>query len=125
LWQEEPYRNDAAGNASAVIGFNRTSQWMGSRDGFGAGNHFDLVIARAGGVNERPGDYLYKSYPAQEGPLGIWGVFRVQPKTVKAALAVRPLVKLAPARRVQVPAREDPGERFFSPRQRSRSDSPD
>ncbi len=125
VWQEEPYRNDAAGNASAVIGFNRTSQWMGSRDGFGAGNHFDLVIARAGGVNERPGDYLYKSYPAQEGPLGIWGVFRVQPKTVKAALAVRPLVKLAPARRVQVPAREDPGERFFSPRQRSRSDSPD
>lgn len=117
VWQEEPYRNDAAGNASAMIGSNRTSQWMGSRDGFGAGNHFDLVLNKAGGVNEQPGDYLYKSYPVQEGPLGIWGVFRVQPKA-PVELAVRPPPKLAAPRAVPAPPRKDPGERFFSPRQR-------
>ncbi len=84
VWPEEPYVS-TNGVPSASIGSNQDSQWMGARDGFGPQNHFDLVLASAGGSNKVPGDYLYESFPTPEGSAGIWGVFRVTPSATGAS----------------------------------------
>jgi hypothetical protein len=52
--------------------------WQGSHMGHGPANHFDLVIDSAGGIDEVPGDYLFRSYPAMHFQLGPWGILRVQ-----------------------------------------------
>ena len=122
VWQEEPYTNDAVGNPSGVLGTNTFSQWMGSRDGFGAGNHFDLLIASAGGPNRIAGDYLYGSFPVQRGPGapsgglpgGLWGVFRVTPTAAPMAAAAHKALP-APAYYPATPPAVDPGERFKKP----------
>jgi len=54
------------------------SIWQGSRSGHGPGNHFDIVIDKAGGSNAVSGDYLFRTYPADQFDLGLWGIFRVQ-----------------------------------------------
>src|SRR5207302_7421436 len=118
VWQEEPYIADASQNPSAVLGNNTMSQWMGARDGFGSGNHWDMLLPSAGGVNAKAGDYLYQSLPVQEGGAGIWGIFRVLPKGGAIAAAVAAVPPALPAPKVsaqQAPA-EDPGKRFLRPR---------
>jgi hypothetical protein len=72
VWQEEPYTN-----SSTKIGYNETSQWMGTRAQLGAHNSFDLVIDKAGGNNSIPGDYPYIDWRAQPAVDGVWGLFRV------------------------------------------------
>jgi hypothetical protein len=130
--------------ASARLGDNYFSESMGSRDGFGPGNRFDILLNRAGGNFGVPGDYLYRTYPASDFINGNWGVFRVIPvgpykcPTVKAlpplpvkAQGIRPFAltmgPAVPAERhiVGSPEGENPPnpanngfERFF---QRSRA----
>jgi hypothetical protein len=72
VWQEEPYTNN-----STEIGNNPLSQWIGSRDSYGAASHYDVVIDKAGGEGAVPGDYLYRTYVGNQITKGIWGVFRV------------------------------------------------
>ena len=50
---------------------------MGSRDNHGSTDHFDLVIPKAGGTFNRPGDYLYTTYLPADASAGSWGIFRV------------------------------------------------
>jgi hypothetical protein len=71
-WQEEPYTDD-----SKKIGNNEKSQWFGYRDQLGALNSFDLPISSAGGRNEIPGDYLYRSMSNTTFKAGVWGMFSV------------------------------------------------
>jgi hypothetical protein len=71
-WQRNPYQNN-----STTIAFNNLSQWMGSRDNHGSSDHFDLVIQKAGGTFNRPGDYLYTTYLPADASSGSWGIFRV------------------------------------------------
>jgi manganese oxidase len=52
------------------------SEYQGSRIGHGPTNHFDLLV-QAGGTDKVPGDYLYRSFPADHFGLGLWGIFRV------------------------------------------------
>jgi hypothetical protein len=54
------------------------NEWKGSLMGHGPGNHEDVLITSAGGPMKRCGDYLYRSYPADHGGQGIWGIFRVE-----------------------------------------------
>jgi manganese oxidase len=111
VWQEEPYVDGCLDPVampcpndklipSARLGFNPLSQWMGSRDGFGPGNHFDISIDKAGGNYSIPGDYLYRSYPSQEFLYGNWGIFRVLPPNGIAPCRVEVVTK---ARRPQPP----------------------
>jgi hypothetical protein len=72
VWQEEPYKNN-----STEIGDNPLSQWIGSRDSYGAASHYDIVIDQAGGQGAVPGDYLFRTYVGNQILKGIWGVFRV------------------------------------------------
>jgi manganese oxidase len=72
VWQEEPYRN-----ASTEIGNNPLSQWLGSRDSYGAASHYDIVLDKAGGEGAVPGDYLYRTYVGNQITKGLWGIFRV------------------------------------------------
>ena len=118
VWQEEPYLPDNNGNVSAVIGNNSNySQWMGTRDGFGSSNHWDLVLPSAGGTNAVNGDYLFESLPILENGAGVWGLFRVQTTQTTAMLAA-PAPKAVPAPKAT--ARQappiDPGARFLRPR---------
>lgn len=95
-WQEQPYLSHGKGcqtpttqtnlHSSSKIGVTNGcnpierdtySEYQGARMGHGPGNHFDVLIERAGGIDQVPGDYLYRTYPAEHFRLGLWGVFRV------------------------------------------------
>jgi hypothetical protein len=78
VWQREPYINN-----STVMGNNTLSQWLGSHDSHGGTDHYDIVIARAGGMNGVPGDYLYTSFVPNQNLYGSWGIFRVLDKNGK------------------------------------------
>jgi hypothetical protein len=71
-WQRNPYQKN-----SSIIASNNLSQWMGSRDNHGSTDHFDLLIQKAGGTFNRPGDYLYTAYLPSDASAGAWGIFRV------------------------------------------------
>jgi hypothetical protein len=130
VWPEEPFVT--VGNVpSASIGNNPNSQWFGGRDGFGPGNHFDIVLASAGGTNKVAGDYLYKSYPVGEfASGGNWGLFRVnatqqQQATCTSGIKPPTLLNVVPGVHLPIvpPALEktpsnqtDPEERFLNRR---------
>jgi hypothetical protein len=73
VWQKTPYVNNSTG-----IGSNPLSQWIGSIDNFGSTTHFDVLIDKAGGDNQVPGDYLYTVFVPSKAQYGLWGVFRVR-----------------------------------------------
>jgi hypothetical protein len=87
IWAREPYIND-----STAIGNNKQAQWMGSHDQFGSTDHFEMVIANAGGKAGVPGDYLYTTFLPSQNRFGSWGVFRV----VKLDTKGNPIVPVAP-----------------------------
>lgn len=72
VWQRNPYTND-----STQIGDNKLSQWLGSRDNHGSGDHYDFVIDKAGGAGGKAGDYLYIGFVPLQARQGAWGLFRV------------------------------------------------
>jgi manganese oxidase len=76
VWQEEPFTKE-----SAEIGFNKRSQSTGTTPGWGPTSHFN-VVTRAGGKFKVAGDYMYRSWTANQFQVGMWGVFRVAPASV-------------------------------------------
>ena len=75
-WQAEPYVND-----STAIGDNKASPVIGVTSGYGVSSHFDVVIPSAGGAAGVAGDYVYRSWTADQFQVGFWGLFRVAPTT--------------------------------------------
>jgi hypothetical protein len=83
-WQFQPYTN-----ASTKIGFNPLSEWTGTQSGYGPATAYTVVLddapgglgGAAGGRFHVPGDYLYRSWTANQFEAGVWGLFRVQPNT--------------------------------------------
>ncbi|HEX8068818.1 MAG TPA: hypothetical protein VF546_02625 [Pyrinomonadaceae bacterium] len=131
VWQEEPYLSLLAPHGIVVpsvrLGNNRYSQWQGARDGFGPGNHFDILIDSAGGRNKVFGDYLYKSFPSGEATAGVWGIFRVCDPASNVLCVAPTRAAAAPSaiRRTTTVASPtetatDPGERFNTRRQTRR-----
>ena len=74
VWQAEPYRN-----GSTVIGDNKASPVLSVTSGYGVSSHFDVVIGAAGGAAKVPGDYVYRTWTADQFQVGFWGLFRVAP----------------------------------------------
>jgi hypothetical protein len=74
VWQAEPYINN-----STAIGDNKTSPFVGVTSGYGVTSHFDVVIDSAGGADKVPGDYVYRTWTADQFQVGFWGLFRVAP----------------------------------------------
>jgi manganese oxidase len=74
VWQAEPYLN-----GSTTIGDNKASPFVGVTSGYGATSHFDVVIPSAGGAAKVAGDYVYRSWTADQFQVGFWGLFRVAP----------------------------------------------
>ncbi len=72
VWQRNPYQKN-----STVMGDNKLSQWLGSRDNHGSTDHFDMLVDKAGGEFGRAGDYLYSVFQPLQAHQGQWGVFRV------------------------------------------------
>ena len=71
-WQRNPYLNN-----STLLGDQKLSQWLGSRDNYGSTDHADILVSKAGGEGGRPGDYLYTAFVPVQGSQGPWGIFRV------------------------------------------------
>jgi hypothetical protein len=74
VWQAEPYVN-----GSASIGDNKASPYQGVQSGYGVTSHYDVVIASAGGTGRVAGDYVYRTWTADQFQVGFWGLFRVSP----------------------------------------------
>lgn len=80
VWQETPFQN-----ASTKIGYNPKSYFTGLTPGFGPTSSYPVVLEEspdgsgtaAGGKFRVPGDYLYRSWTANQFQAGIWGLFRV------------------------------------------------
>ena len=77
LWPRQPYVDGQV--ASQTIGDNPLSQYYGTQEGMGVGNHFDVVINSAGGANAIVGDYLMRDQSPWQFQGGRWGVVRVTP----------------------------------------------
>jgi hypothetical protein len=73
-WQEEPYVNDAGS-----LGSNPNSQVLGA-EMIVPHLALNILIDKAGGAGEVPGDYLYYNYLQKD---GAWGILRVHPKPKK------------------------------------------
>jgi hypothetical protein len=73
IWEEEPFTT-----GSTVIGANPLSEWNGAQFGFGGAAHFNFLLKNgAGGKFRISGDYLYRTFQADQFDNGIWGLFRV------------------------------------------------
>ncbi|MBI4286492.1 MAG: copper oxidase [Chloroflexi bacterium] len=73
VWPRTPYIN-----GSTEIGDNPLSRWIGSQEGHGPANHFDIVPeGGAGGPFGIPGDYLYRDMSPSHFYNGAWGILRV------------------------------------------------
>jgi hypothetical protein len=96
-WQELPYvhgvnpqnpDNDPYRAIAQRIGDNELAEWKGQQIGVGPNAHYDFVIEPtrgvpgngAGGPQQVPGDYLYRSFPSVFFEGGFWGIFRVGPE---------------------------------------------
>jgi hypothetical protein len=72
VWQAEPYLKD-----STVIDYNNASPFIGVTSGYGVTSHFDVLIPSAGGAAKVAGDYVYRTWTADQFQVGFWGLFRV------------------------------------------------
>jgi hypothetical protein len=79
-WQAEPYIN-----GSTAIGDNLRSPYYGVQSGYGVTSHYDVVIPRAGGAAGVAGDYVYRTWVADQFQVGFWGLFRVADTSGSAA----------------------------------------
>lgn len=80
VWQETPFTHN-----STKIGFNPKSYYTGLTPGFGPTTTYPIVLTRegngtpAGGRYRVPGDYLWRSWTANQFQAGLWGLLRVAP----------------------------------------------
>jgi manganese oxidase len=73
---EDPTTLDDEGHQE--LGHQMVSRWAGSQEGFGANNHFDVIVPQAGGRFRTPGDYLFRDNAAFGNYQGMWGILRVE-----------------------------------------------
>jgi hypothetical protein len=74
---EDPTRLDGA-PAGEEVGHQMISRWAGSQEGFGANNHFDVLVPHAGGPFRTSGDYLFRDNASFGNLQGMWGILRVE-----------------------------------------------
>jgi hypothetical protein len=60
---------------------------VGVTSGYGVSSHFDVVIPTAGGSAKVPGDYVYRTWTADQFQVGFWGLFRVAPSAASGVFA--------------------------------------
>lgn len=85
VWQEEPYKNN-----STEIGVNPRSGWTGTTPAYGTTSHYNIQIGQAGGRFKVPGDYLYRSWTANQFQVGMFGLFRVSPSNADCGSNANP-----------------------------------
>ncbi len=82
VWERTPYTSSCTSTAcvgSTSIGHNVQSQWVGSQEGHGPTDHWDIVPAHgAGGAYGITGDYLYRDMAPLNFYNGLWGLLRVR-----------------------------------------------
>ena len=82
VWERNPYTSSCTQTpckGSTSIGHNATSQWVGSQEGHGPTDHWDIVPRNgAGGAYGVTGDYLYRDMSSVAFYNGTWGILRVR-----------------------------------------------
>jgi hypothetical protein len=82
VWERNPYTSSCTGTpciGSTAIGHNPQSQWVGSQEGHGPTDHWDVVPAHgAGGAYAVKGDYLIRDMSPYNFYNGVWALLRVQ-----------------------------------------------
>jgi hypothetical protein len=82
VWERSPYISSCTGTpclGSTAIGHNPLSQWVGSQEGHGPTDHWDIVpVHGAGGAFAVKGDYLIRDMASYNFYNGVWGLLRVQ-----------------------------------------------
>jgi hypothetical protein len=82
VWERNPYTSNCTWTpciGSTAIGHNPLSQWVGSQEGHGPTDHWDIVPAHgAGGAFAVKGDYLIRDMSNDSFYDGVWGLLRVQ-----------------------------------------------
>lgn len=71
-WQEEPWQK-----GSTVLGDNSKANAQGSHDRFGPNCAFNMLLNKAGGLNEVTGDYLLRDFLTGSYQDGGWSIVRV------------------------------------------------
>lgn len=75
-WYSTPWNEDSTKQEA-----NPDSQnLVGSAGGIGPGKHLNLLM-KAGGQFAVPGDYMYRSQEGFQFGGGLWGIFRVEPRS--------------------------------------------
>ena len=80
------YWLQAPGLSSVSIGFNPLGWYLGAQENIVPGQHFDIVLPSAGGVNGATladctnglCDFLWRDHASFGVTEGIWGILRVQ-----------------------------------------------
>lgn len=78
LWQRQPF-DFTEMTASNRLADNQLSQYTGTQEGMGAGQHFNVVLDSAGGAFGVPGDYLMRDQAPWQFLGGRWSLLRVHP----------------------------------------------
>lgn len=100
VWQRDPYLAEEVdangipvgsrpaewGIASHCIGDNGLGMYLGAQESLSPMAHFDVVLARAGGIDGVAGDYLWRDIGGFGITSGLWGIMRVQPSLARAGL---------------------------------------
>ena len=84
-----PAQNDLQSTTKTVPtvtigGKTVTVNYSGLEPGDPAEYRIDVVIPSAGGAGKVPGDYVYRSWTADQFQAGFWGIFRVGPPAAVA-----------------------------------------
>jgi hypothetical protein len=72
----DPYWNSPS-VGSQNLGNNPIGMGQGGIDAWFPGSHYEVVIPKAGGGNEIPGDYLFRDHMGLGNAQGLWGILRV------------------------------------------------
>jgi hypothetical protein len=63
---------------SQALGTNPIGFWLGGIESWFAGEHYEVVIPKAGGANAVTGDYLFRDHMGLGNSQGLWGIVRVE-----------------------------------------------
>jgi hypothetical protein len=75
-----PHKAGTTGSTlgSRALGNNPIGFALGGIESWFAGEHYEVVVPKAGGANGIIGDYLFRDHMGLGNSQGLWGILRVE-----------------------------------------------